>query len=110
VKTAGSALAIAGAIIGFFVGFAVWGVRYCGGLTPDDPLPGTLRHDLCRGTSGNFVNAGIVVAWLAAVAAPLLGSFWSRRRATVWPLVLCTAVGASPLAAVVILAYTLPQN
>ncbi len=109
-KAAGSALAIVAAIAGFFVGFAVWGVRYCGGLTPDYPATGTLRRDLCRGTSGDFVNAGIVVAWLLAAAAPLLGSYWSRRRATVWPLVVCATVGATPLVAIAILAYTLPQN
>lgn len=109
-KTTGSVLAIVAAITGFFVGFAVWGVGYCGGLTPDYPAPGTLRRDLCRGTSGDFVNAGIVVAWLLAAVAPLLGGYWGRRKAAVWPLVVCTAAGSAPLAMIAILAYTLPQN
>jgi hypothetical protein len=109
-KTAASALSIVGAVVGFFVGFAVWGIRYCGGLTPDYPSPGTLRHDLCSGTSGDFVNAGTVIAWLLAAVAPLLGGYWARRRGAVWPLVLCTTVGAAPIATIAILAYTLPQN
>lgn len=109
-KAAGSVLAFVAAIAGFFVAFAVWGVGYCGGLTPDYPAPGTLRKDLCRGTSGDFVNAGIVIAWVLAAVAPLLGRYWARRQATVWPLIVCTTAGAAPLATIAILAYTLPQN
>lgn len=109
-KVAGLVLALAGAIGGFIIAFAAWGVGYCGGLTPDTPPPGALRNDLCRGTSGDLFGGVVFGCWLLAGAAPLLGMYWARRIEAVWPLVLCTTVGAAPIATIAILAYTLPQN
>jgi hypothetical protein len=110
VRAFGLALAIAGAVGGFIVAFAAWGVGYCGGLTPDTAPAGTLRSDLCRGTSGDLFGGVVFASWLLAAAAPLLGMYWARRIEAVWPLVLCTAVGAAPIATIAILAHALPQN
>ena len=109
-RAAGLALALAGAIAGFAVAFGAWGVGYCGGLTPDSPPPGSLRNDLCRGTSGDVMGGAVVACWLLAAAAPLLGLYWGLRRAAVWPLVACTAAGAAPLVTIAILSGTLPRG
>jgi hypothetical protein len=110
VKATGTGLALCGAAAGLAIGFGAWSVGYCGGLTPDYPGPGTLRHDLCRGTSGDLTNAGLVIAWIVAVGAPLAGSLWARRRRALWPLAAVSAAGAVPLVVVAILAATLPQD
>jgi hypothetical protein len=109
-RIAGPLLVLAGAIAGGIVAFGEWGVGYCGGLTPDLAPPGTLRSDLCRGTSGDAMGAAVVAAWLIAAAAPLLGTFFARRSGRTWPLFIATAVGAIPIGIVAILAETLPQS
>jgi hypothetical protein len=103
-------LSVAGAVGGAVVALAEWGVGYCGGLTPDVPPSGTLRSDLCRGTSGDAVGGVVVAAWLVAAGAPLLGRFFAERAGRSWPLVVATVVGAVPIVVVAILAETLPQS
>jgi hypothetical protein len=103
-------LSIAGAIAGWIVAFGAWGVGYCGGLTPDSPEPETLRSTLCRGASGNVMGGVVVASGLLAAAAPFAGRWLARRKHRSWPLAACTIAGAVPLAAIVILATTLPQG
>jgi hypothetical protein len=103
------ALGVGAAIVGWWLAFALWGVGYCGSLTPDSPPPGSLRSDLCRGTSGDVMGGVAVSAGLLAAAAPFIGAYWARRSRRVWPLLLCVIVGVAPLAAIAILAATLPQ-
>ena len=102
-------LGVVAAIVGWWIAFALWGVGYCGSLTPDSPPPGSLRSDLCRGTSGDVMGGVAVAAGLLAAAAPFIGAYLARRRRRVWPLVVCVIVGLAPLAAIAILAETLPQ-
>jgi len=109
-RVAAYVLSIAGAIGGFFLAFGAWGVGYCGALTPDVASPATLRDDLCRGTTGDIAGGVVVACALLAAAAPLLGLRLALRRGTAWPLALCFVIGASPIAAVAILAATLPQS
>ncbi len=109
-KAAGLVLAVAGAIAGLVVAFGAWGVGYCGALTPDTAPPGSLRRDLCRGTTGDLFGGIVFASWLLVAAAPLLGMYWARRRGAVWPLVLCAIAGAVPLATIGILAETLPRS
>lgn len=109
-KVAGLVLAIAGAIAGLVVAFGAWGVGYCGGLTPDSPAPGTLRSDLCRGTSGDLFGGVVFGSWLLAAVAPLLGLRWATRTGAVWPMVGCVIIGAAPLVVIGILAHSLPRD
>jgi hypothetical protein len=103
-------LGVAAAIIGWWLAFALWGVGYCGSLTPDSPPPDSLRSDLCRGTSGNVIGGVAVAAGLLAAAAPFAGVYWARRRGQRWPLVVCVLLGFAPLAVIAVLAATLPQT
>ena len=98
------------AVAGFVVALGVWGVGYCGGLTPDTAAPGTLRHDLCRGTSGNLFSALVVAAWLWGAVAPAIGGYVSLRRDSVAPLAWFTVCGALPIATIAILGEVLPQT
>ncbi len=109
-KVAGLVLALVGAISGFAVAFGNWGVGYCGALTPDSPPAGSLRRDLCRGTTGDLFGGVVFASWLLAAAAPLHGMYWARRRGTVWPMVACVAAGAAPLVGIAILANALPRT
>lgn len=108
-RIAGGLLAVAAAACGLAVAFGMWAVGYCGSLTPDVAPSGSLRSDLCRGTSGDLVGVATVVIWALAVAAPLAGALASERRARAWPLVAGTALSAVLLGTVAILAKTLPQ-
>jgi hypothetical protein len=103
------ALGVGAAIVGWWLAFALWAVGYCGSLTPDFPPPGSLRSDLCRGTGGDVMGGVAVAAGLLAAAAPFVGAYWARRVERVWPFVVCVIVGFAPLAAIAILAATLPQ-
>jgi hypothetical protein len=110
VKITGFVLGLVGAFGGWVVAFGAWGVGYCGGLTPDSPAAGTLRSDLCRGTSGDLMSGVVVAAWLLAAAAPLLGAYYGLRKGAVWPVAAGTIIGAAPIATIAILAATLPQG
>jgi hypothetical protein len=110
VKVAGLLAALALAAGGFVIAFGAWSVGYCGSLTPDTAPPGTLRDDLCRGTSGDLMSGAVFVSWLVAAAAPLLGARWALARNAVWPLALATAAGAAPILAILVLAEVLPQS
>ena len=110
VKLIGFVLGLAGALGGFVIAFGAWGVGYCGGLTPDSPAAGTLRSDLCRGTSGDLMSGVVVAAWLLAAVAPLLGAYYGLRKRAVWPLPAAAIVGAVPIVAIAILAAVLPQR
>jgi hypothetical protein len=110
VRVAGLLAALALAVFGFVVAFGVWSVGYCGSLTPDSPPAGTLRHDLCRGLSGDLMAGAVFVSWIVAAAAPLLGLRWALRENASWPLALTTAVGATPILAILVLAEVLPQS
>ena len=103
-------LGVAAAMVGWWLAFALWGVGYCGSLTPDSPPPGSLRSDLCRGAGGDVMGGVAVAAGLLAAAAPFIGVYWARRRGRPWPLVMCVVAGILPLAAIAILAVTLPQG
>ena len=103
-------LGAAAAIVGWWLAFALWGVGYCGSLTPDSPPPGSLRSDLCRGTSGDVMGGVAVAAGLLAATAPFIGAYWARRRGRRWPLVACVLVGVTPLTVIAVLAATLPQT
>ena len=103
-------LGVGAAIVGWWLAFALWGVGYCGSLTPDSPPPGSLRSDLCRGTTGDVMGGVALAAGLLAAAAPFIGVYWARRRGRVWPLVACVVAGVAPLAVIAILATTLPQS
>jgi hypothetical protein len=109
-RLAGLVLAVAGAVVGFAIAFGAWGVGYCGGLTPDIARPGTLRADLCRGTSGEAASAVVLACWLLAAVAPLIGLRWALRRQATGPLVAATVVGALPISIVVVLSATLPGS
>ena len=109
-KLAGLLLALFAALAGYAVAFGVWGVGYCGALTGDTPPPGSLRNDLCRGTSGDLMNGVVFGCWLLAAIAPLLGMRWALRKGLVWPLPLSVALGALPIAVIAVLASTLPQG
>lgn len=109
-KLAGLGLALLAALGGFAVAFGAWDVGYCGGLTPDVPPPGTLRHELCRGSSGDFVGGVVVACWVLAAVAPLLGMRWALRKSVLWPLPAATIAGVVPIALIAILAATLPQG
>jgi hypothetical protein len=108
VKTAGVLLSLSFAVVGFVVAFGAWGVGYCGGLTPDTPQPGTLRADLCRGTSGNLLGALVVAAWVWGAVAPGVGTYFGLRRKSVTPLAWFTVLGALPIATIAVLAAVLP--
>jgi len=110
VKVTGFVLGLLGVLGGYVVAFGAWGIGYCGDLTPDSPAVGTLRSDLCRGTSGDLMSGVVVAAWLLAAAAPLLGAYYGLRKGTVWPLAAGTIVGAAPIVTIAILAAALPQG
>ena len=103
-------LAVCAAVLGWWVAFALWGVGYCGSLTPDSPPPGSLRSDLCRGTTGDVMGGVALACGLLAAAAPFIGAYWARRSGRRWLLVACVVVGVAPLAVIAILAETLPQS
>jgi hypothetical protein len=109
-RTAGILLSIAFLIVGFAIAFGVWSVGYCGSLTTDIPPPGSLRRDLCRGTSGNFMDALVVASWLWAGIAPALGAYVATKRNSVNALGVFTLLGAIPIAIIAILAEVLPQS
>lgn len=109
-KTAGILLSVAFGVVGLVVAFGAWSVGYCGSLTPDVAPPGSLRHDLCRGTSGNLIGALVVASWLWAGIAPGVGAYLALRRASVAPLALFTVLGAIPIATIAVLAEVLPQS
>jgi hypothetical protein len=108
VKAAGLALALTFGVLGFLVAFGAWSVGYCGALTGDVPDPGTLRHDLCRGGGGDVMSGAVLVSWIVAAVAPLVGMRISLRRDSAWPLVIATAAGALPLLVVLVLAEVAP--
>jgi hypothetical protein len=110
VRTAGILLSIAFAIVGLVIAFGAWSVGYCGSFTPDTGQPGTLRHDLCRGTSGDLMGGLVVVSWLWAAIAPALGAYLSMKRDSPTPLAVLTVLGAIPIATIAILAEVLPQG
>jgi hypothetical protein len=110
VKTAGLVLALAFGIFGFGVAFGFWSIGYCGSLTPDVARPGTVRHDLCRGTSGDLMSGLVFCSWIVAAVAPLLGMRWALRRGETWPLVATTAVGAVPIVVILVVAEVLPYG
>jgi hypothetical protein len=110
VKTAGILLSIAFLIVGLVVAFGVWGVGYCGSLTPDVASPGSLRRDLCKGTSGNLMSAFVVASWVWAGVAPALGAYLAVKRDSPMPLAVLTVLGAIPIATIAILAEVLPQS
>jgi hypothetical protein len=110
VRTAGILLAVAFGILGLAVGFGQWGVGYCGSLTPDTGQPGTLRHDLCRGTTGNLMGALVIVSWLWATVAPVVGALLAIKRDSVALFALFVVLGAVPIATIAILAEVLPQS
>jgi hypothetical protein len=110
VRVAGWILSIAFAILGLVVAFGVWSVGYCGSFTPDTGEPGSLRHDLCRGTTGNLMGALVIVSWLWAGIAPGLGAYLAIRRDAVTPLAVFTVLGAIPISTIAILAEVLPQS
>jgi hypothetical protein len=110
VKAAGLALALFFGVAGFLVAFGAWSVGYCGALTGDVPSPGTLRHDLCRGATGDVTSGAVLVAWLVAAIAPLVGMRISLARGSSRPLVVASVLGAVPLLAVLVLAEVLPQT
>ena len=109
-RAAGWILSIAFAIVGLVVAFGVWSVGYCGSFTPDTGEPGSLRHDLCRGTSGSLMGAVVVVSWLWAAVAPALGAYLAVKRDSPTPLALLTVLGAIPISIIAILAEVLPQS
>jgi hypothetical protein len=110
VRTAGLVLALTFGVLGFVIAFGVWSVGYCGSLTPDSGEPGTLRHDLCHGTSGNLMSGLVFLSWIVAAVAPLVGMRWALQRGERWPLVVTSAVGAVPILTIMILAKALPQG
>jgi hypothetical protein len=110
VKIAGLVLALAFGIFGFVIAFGVWSVGYCGSLTSDTAQPGTVRHDLCTGASGDLMNTLVFLSWIVAALAPLLGMRWALSKGVTWPLVVTTAVGALPIVTILILAEVLPQG
>lgn len=109
-RTAGILLSIGFLIVGLVVAFGVWGVGYCGSLTPDVAAPGSLRRDLCKGTSGNLMGALVVVSWIWAGVAPALGAYLAEKRGSVTPLAVLTILGAIPIATIAILGEVLPQD
>jgi hypothetical protein len=109
-KAAAILLSLSFAVAGLVVALGVWGVGYCGGLTPDTATPGRLRHDLCRGTSGNLFSALVVAAWLWGAVAPAIGGYLSLRRDSVTPLACFTVCGALPIGTIAILGEVLPQT
>lgn len=109
-KQAGLILAIAFGAIGLVVALGAWNVGYCGALTPDAAPPGTLRHDLCKGTSGNLMGALVVACWVWAGVAPALGAYLADRRGSTIPLAILAVLGAIPIATIAILAEVLPQS
>lgn len=56
------------------------------------------------------MSGGVFASWILAAFAPVLAVYWALRRGALWPLAAGTVVGALPIAAIAILAYTLPQN
>jgi hypothetical protein len=110
VKAAGIIAALVLAVFGFVIAFGAWSVGYCGSLTPDVAPPATVRHDLCRGTSGDLMSGAVFVSWLVAAAAPLLGTRWALAKNAAWPLTLTTALGAAPIVVILVLAEVLPQS
>jgi hypothetical protein len=109
-KTGGILLSIAFAILGLVIAFGAWSVGYCGSLTPDVAPPGSLRRDLCNGTSGNLMSALVVLSWIWAGVAPALGAYLAVMRDSVTPLAVMTILGAIPIATIAILAEVLPQS
>jgi hypothetical protein len=110
VRTAGILLSIAFLIVGLVIAFGVWSVGYCGSLTPDVAPPGSLRRDLCKGTSGDLMSALVVLSWIWAGVAPALGAYLALKRDSVTPLAVLTVLGAIPIATIAILAEVLPQT
>jgi hypothetical protein len=110
VKAVGILLSLSFAVVGFVVALGAWGVGYCGGLTSDSAQPGTLRHDLCRGTSGNLMGAVVFASWVWAAVAPALGTYVALRRNSAAPLAWFTVLGAIPIATIAVLAAALPQG
>jgi hypothetical protein len=110
VKVAGFVLGIGFAILGLVVTLGLWSVGYCGSFTPDTGRPGTLRHDLCRGTGGNLMGALVIGSWLWAAIAPAIGAYLGLRRDSVRPFVLLSVLGAIPLVTIALLAEVLPQD
>lgn len=109
-KAGGLILAFAFAVLGFVVAFGLWSVGYCGAFTPDTAQPGTLRHDLCTGTSGNLMGALVVVSWVWGGIAPGLGAYLADRRGSAVPLAVLSVLGALPIATIAVLAEVLPQS
>ena len=109
IVVAGVALTLAAAVVGLAVSFGAWGVGYCGSLTPDDPAPGTLRSDLCRGTSGDVVGGAVAIAWAVSVAAPIVATVWAARRRNLLTLVFAGIVSTALLTVIGVLAAVLPR-
>ena len=109
-KLAGILLALALGVLGFVVALGVWSVGYCGDLTPDTGARGTLRHDLCEGTSGALMDAVVLISWIVGAVSPLLGMRWATRKGTTWPLAAATAAGAIPIVSILVLAEVLPET
>ena len=109
-RTAGLALGLVCAVLGFAVAFGVWGVGYCGAFGPDTADPGTLRADLCHGTGGDLMGVLVVAAWLWAGIAPGVGAYVGLRRDSLTPLVWFTVLGVIPIGAIAVLAEMLPQS
>ena len=109
-KTAGILLSAAFLIVGLVIAFGVWSVGYCGSLTPDVAPPGSLRRDLCKGTSGDLMSALVVLSWIWAGVAPALGAYFALKRDSPTPLAVFTVLGAIPIATIAILAEVLPQT
>jgi hypothetical protein len=107
---AGVLLALGGAVAGLAVSLGAWDVGYCGALTPDLPPPGSLRHDLCRGTTGAVVGGAVLACWAAAVAAPLVGLRLARRSGRPGPLIVAAVCAAGPLVLISVLSAALPQD
>ena len=109
-KTGGILLSVAFLILGLVIAFGVWNVGYCGSLTPDVAPPGSLRRDLCKGTSGNLMSALVVLSWIWAGVAPAVGAYLAVKRDSVTPLAVMTILGAIPIATIAVLAEVLPQS
>lgn len=109
-RNAGWLLTIAFGIVGLVIAFGVWSIGYCGSLTPDVAPPGSLRRDLCKGTSGNLMSAVVVLSWIWAGVAPAVGAYLAVKRDSVTPLAVMTVLGAIPIATIAVLAEVLPQS
>jgi hypothetical protein len=109
-RTAAFVVAAALAVGGLVVAYGLWSVGYCGALTPDTAPAGTLRHDLCRGASGDLMSTLVFVAWLAGAVAPLLALRAAERRGSARMLAGLSALGAIPIVTIAVLAEVLPRG